>query len=471
MEIVIVTPPFDILKSGYGTKSKGRYGYWPPLGPGFLAAAIKKKGHKVSFIDSAAEGYTIDDILSSDGVYMSDIIMVSTLTANKEAAYQLVREIKDNYPEKIIMMGGPHTTCFPDDTMNDLPELTAVCIGEGETTAAEFVECISNNEPLEKVDGIYYRNNNNEIFKNNPRTIEKNLDNFHPLDWEIYNLTLYEPLPLQYKGTPIFPYITSRGCPWRKCTFCYESKMGTAYRRHSPERVIADIKELISKYGAKEIAFWDDNFMVNEPWIKKFITLLEEEKINIKWQAYGRVNTVTKQMLKECAEAGCWNIFYGFETGNQETLDRIKKGATLDQARQAAIWTKEVGMDIRGSFMIALPGETPTHAIKTVNFAIELDCTFAQFLPVFPEPGTELYEDALKAGKIEKHTSYQGRTKATYVPEGFKGPEEVEQTVKKVYRKFYYRPSYMIKHLLRIKSIEHIKQYFKAFIFIKGIAG
>jgi radical SAM superfamily enzyme YgiQ (UPF0313 family) len=247
--------------------------------------------------------------------------------------------------------------------------------------------------------------------------------------------------------------------------------MGTQYRRHSPERVVKDIKTLVDKYGVKEVAFWDDNFMINEKWVIKFCDLLREEGIKIHWQAYGRVNTVTQPMLTASKSTGCWNIFFGFESGNQETLNRIKKGATLDQARKAAKMTHDLKMDTRGSFMVALPGETPEMAMNTVRFAIELNITFAQFLPVYPEPGTELYNDALACGKISKVVDYKGRSKASYVPDGYFDASEVERIVRLAYKKFYFRPKYIFKHIVRIRSMGAIKQYFNAFRFIKGITG
>ncbi len=240
------------------------------------------------------------------------------------------------------------------------------------------------------------------------------------------------------------------------------------YRRQTPEKVVSEISRLVRDFGIKEIAFWDDNFMINEKWVAEFCDRLEKEGINIPWQCYGKVNTVTKDMIEKVAKSGCWNIFYGFESGNQDLLDGIKKGITLEQSRRAARWTHDAGIDTRGSFMLALPDETPEKAMKTIKFAISLDLTFAQFLPTHPEYGTQLYEDALKKGKIVPE--YKGRTEATYVPSGYNGPEEVVKMVRKAYRMFYFRPGFFIKHLKRIKDLDTLTQYIDALRFIKGIA-
>ena len=142
-------------------------------------------------------------------------------------------------------------------------------------------------------------------------------------------------------------------------------------------------KNLYDNFGIREITFWDDNFLVNEQWVFEFCDLLDASGLKIPWSACGRVNTVTKAMLERAKKSGLWCVFYGFETGNEDLLLRIKKGATLEQARQAARWTLDLGIDIRGSFMLGLPGETPLKAMNTINFARELKIPFAQFLLTF----------------------------------------------------------------------------------------
>ena len=122
-------------------------------------------------------------------------------------------------------------------------------------------------------------------------------------------------------------------------------------------------------------------------------------------------------------------------------LLRIKKGATLEQAEQAVGWTHGLGIDTRGSFMLALPGETPEKAMNTIKFAIKLNVTFAQFLNTYPEWGTELHDDAIQSGKI-MHL-YKGRTAVTYVPDGYKNAEEV---------RFYGKRALAVNYALSLNS-------------------
>ena len=192
-----------------------------------------------------------------------------------------------------------------------------------------------------------------------------------------------------------------------------------------------------------------------------------KSNFDLVWSCYGWPRLVTQEMLAQAADAGCWAVFYGFESGDQKLLDVIGKKMTLEHSRRAAKWTHDLGMATRASFMLALPGETPELAEKTVDFAIELDCTMAQFHPTFPEEGTALYEMALKDGHVIP--DFKGRMKAAYVPNGYKNAEEVEATVRKAYRRFYLRPSFFLKHFKRLRNWENIVHYFNAFRYFIGL--
>jgi len=241
--------------------------------------------------------------------------------------------------------------------------------------------------------------------------------------------------------------------------------MKERFRRHSIGRVIDEIEELCHKYGVREILFLDSEFLFNENWVVPFCELLKKKNMGITWSSTARVDSVNRKMLKAARDSGCWGVYYGFESGVQKLLDTISKGTTLEQARKVVAWTHEVGLETRGAFMAALPGETPELFMKTIQFAIDLDLTFAQFIATFPDPGTELYDIAIKMGKTGP---YRGMNKATYVPDGYKDTDEVEKMIRIAYRKFYLRGSYVLKSLKYIRNLNDVKRYIEGFFFVKG---
>ena len=465
MKIALIFPPYNLIKEAYGSKKQIKRGNLPPLGLGYLGGALEEKGYDVKIIDASSMGIEYKRVIDILKKYRPNLIGISANNAVSKNSLILSRLIKKEM-EIPIIIGGPYPTCFPNQCLND-KSVDYIVIGEGEIIFLELIDNVLNNRNIKEVSGIGYKEKNKIHFTEEAKPISK-LDELPQIAWHLFDMKLYIPLPNQYKKLPAINYITSRGCVWRKCAFCYQAGiMGQIYRRHSPERVIKDIKYLIDNYEIKEISFWDDNFLINFKWVKKFCDLLRENKLNLIWSCYGRVDTVSKEMLKEVSKTGCWSVFYGIESGNQDLLDGINKGTNLEQIRNAIKWTHEFGMETRGSFMLALPGETPKKAEKTIKFAIELDLDYAQFLPTYPEYGTKLYELAMKTGRLVK--GYHGRTKAAYIPEGYKGGGQVEYYIKRAYRKFYFRPRYMWKILKKIRSFDDIKKYYEGFKFMLGL--
>jgi len=470
MRIALIIPPYDLMAQGYGSKKKVKGGFFPPLGIGYLATPLLEQRHDIKIIDCPPQGFSNKDVAELLDKFKPELIGISSLSASAKEAYSLIKYLKNKFPQIPIVFGGPHITCFPEQTIKSVPEVDCLVYGEGENTFQEVINSLQETGRVgDGILGTWTRDRNNNFHQNPPADIIHQLDRIDPPAWSLYDFTIYLPLPLMYKKLPVANMITSRGCPWGKCKFCFESgRASQKYRRHTPQRIIKEIKNLVNNYGVREIAFWDDNFLVNQDWVFEFCNLLDQSGLKLPWSAYGRVNTVTKSMLERAKKSGLWCVFYGYETGNQDLLERIGKGATLDQARQATKWALDLGLDVRGSFMLALPGETPAKAQKTIDFAKELKIPFAQFLLTYPEWGTELYDDALKSGQLIP--DYQGRTKVAFIPEGYRNAEEVRKMQQRAYRQFYFNPRFIWMHLKRLRKPSVIKQYYLGLKFILGVS-
>jgi len=157
-----------------------------------------------------------------------------------------------------------------------------------------------------------------------------------------------------------------------------------------------------------------------------------------------------------------------------KNIQADKKNVDADMIRKVVAWTKQAGIEIRGSFMIALPGETPKLAEETIQFAIELEPEYAQFSITTPYPGTQLY-DEIKAGKwghltTDDFSEFQGWN-VVFLPEGYRNKEEVWEIERKAFRSFYFRPKFILKKLFTTRSITDIKRYFKGLnLLIQGFA-
>ena len=469
MKITLINPPYS-LQERYGEKIPKDLQYTlPPLGLMYIASSLEKYNHKVSIIDIPAYNYTTQEIIEKIKQENPKIIGITALTPTINNTLKLSREIKQNFPNILIVLGGAHPSGFPQKILEENKFVDIIVIGEGELTFPELCDKIEKKKPLSTVKGIAY-NYKDKIIINPKREYVKNLDEIpFPARHLVPLKTKYKQLPYHYKKQPLVHMITSRGCPYGKCTFCFEAgRLGPYYRKRSPENVVEEIKQIINDYGAKEISFWDDNFVVGEKWVKKFNELLKKENIKISWSCSSRIDMLNEEILKEMKNAGCWTIFIGVESGDQDLLNRIKKGTNLEQIKQVVRMIQKLGIEIRASFMLALPGETPEKAEKTIKFAIELDPDYAQFCTTSPYDGTELYQDALASGSLLKNLDYYNSMTPAFVPEGYSSLDEVKKMQEKAFRKFYMRPKFIYKKLRSIKSIEDIKRYYEGFKFYIG---
>ena len=475
MDILFINPPSTIAER-YGKEDMGEVGGdLIPLGIASLAAYVREKGYGVGVLDCPT--LRIDNEKVYEIILEKDpaIIGFSTTTYSLSRATELAKKVREKLPNKLIVIGGSHANVAGIETANDYNVFDIIAYGlDGEYITHEIVKkfkekkynreaFISDSEILKNIKGIIYKKDG-KVVKNLPRENIKNLDDLPLPARDLFPMEKYIPLPNQYKKLPLTNMVVIRGCPYF-CSFCDQA--GTGARRRSPQKVIEEIKECVERYGIKEISFWDDTMSYHKKWMKEFLDLLIKEDLDLVWSCYAAVNTVDKELLQLMHKAGCWNIFYGYETAIEKLAENIltnRKNKNFKKMKEVAKWTKEAGIEVRGSFLIGLPGETPGLAKQTVQNAIELDPDYAQFTLVCPYPGTKLATE-IEAGKWGKFITrdleeYQCWN-VTWLPDGYKNPKELKDMERYAFRKFYLRPSYILKRILKIRTFQDIKRYIK----------
>ncbi len=476
MDLLFVYPPISVHER-YASNVGNAGGNLAPIGIAQVAAFLREKGFTVDIIDAVIEGYTVDETMEKILELEPRAVGFSALTSNFYRAVAVAREMKKKVPHILTIMGGHHATLMPKEVIEENSCFDVLVRGEGEETAAELIGKYKNagydiNKLLTKckdIKGLCFREGN-EVILNDPRPPIEDLDSLPFPARDLLPMDKYIPLPNQYKRKPVVNMVVIRGCAFN-CSFCSATAVfGRAMRWSSPKRAVAEIKHVIKEYGAREISFWDDMMTANKQWIHDFSDLIIKEKLDITWTCYARVNTVDYELLKHMKDAGCWNIFFGYESGVQELLNNIDKRITLKQAEVATALCKQVGIEIRAAFMIALPGETPELAQKTIDFAKKLNPDYAQFSVTTPYPGTRLYDEVDKYGTMTKDFSEFHGWSAVFIPWGYKNSEEIEAVKRSAMRQFYLRPKYILGRIKAITSFEDIPRYWKGFIFVLGFS-
>lgn len=445
MKVLLVFPPI-IGEERYGKLAEAG-SYLPPLGLLYLATTLKDK-YEIRIIDGGVLDITVEDVGKEIERWEPDIVGVSVITPTFYRAIALCKLVKEINPEIITVLGGPHPSACPEESMQN-EYVDVVVKGEGEITFRELVEKVEKGEDISAVNGIYYRKDG-KVISTPPRERIADIDSLPFPARELLDIKMYRPSVLHYKKTPVFSIMCGRGCPYR-CTFCSCAKVfkGKVTIR-TPQNVISEIKYLIDKYGAKEITIWDDTFGIFKKWTLEFCELIKPLKIN--WSAWMRVDMVDEEILDKMAGSGCWHISYGVESGNQKVLDTIKKGFNIEDVKRAFKLTHKAGVEARGTYILGLPNDTWETMMDTINIAIETEADYAQFQLLTPYPGTELWDTVQQYGEFSiKDLSKYTIWFPVFVPRGLT-KEELIKAHQLAYRKFYFRLKYIFQRLFRIRS-------------------
>jgi len=465
MRISFIIPCLSTAER-YG-KALGKVGpTTEPLGPAYIAAAIreKRKNDKITILDAAVENYGINEVKDYLIKEKPDVVGVTILTPMYLRAKETISLIRKTLPKAQIVVGGPHVTIFPKQTLEENQDVDYAVVGEGEHTFVELLDALDNKKSLGNILGLIYRLND-KILINPPRHFIKDLDQIPLPARDLLPMDKYRPAPTYYLQLPSHIVLTSRGCPFQ-CSYC-SKVFGQTYRFHSIGRIMKEINILINDYNAKEIIFRDDTFTINKGHVRKLCKRIIDEGIHnkIRWTCMTRVNLVDLKLLKLMKKAGCWSIHYGVESGSQRLLDLIGKGIILSEVRNAVKWTKTVGIEVKAFFMIGLPTETEEETQGTIDFTKELDPDWIQVTITTPYPGTKLYDIAKKDGTLKsfKWEDYQtwvgwANKELVYTPKG-RDSKELKILQKKAMRDFYFRPQFVLRQLKYLRSWDRTKTY------------
>lgn len=450
-EVLLINPNY--MEELYGRRVMSVH---PPLGLAYLASYLKR--HKISaeIVDANAHNLSKEEIIKKVISSGSKIIGIGTTSAIAEMAFELCEKIKEKDSSKIIVFGGIHISCLTEESLRKCTAIDYAVIGEGEEIFHKLILAIKNKKSVKKIKGIAFIEKN-KFVKTSAEELIMDLDGLPFPEKESLPDHLYQPgseFDIGIKGEKYWEIITSRGCP-NKCTYCSSSHFWKNIRMRSVENIFQEIKQLSEK-GVRYLSFLDDTFTISE---KRVVELCEKIKpLKLKWDCYARVNNLSEKMVKSMKNAGCLGMRIGFESGSNEMLQKIKKNTTIEQARKAMKIIRKYDLKTFGFFMIGLPQDNQKTIKKTIEFAIELEPTFASFAIATPFPGTEMFQEYLDKNwmpenvnlhNLDLHSSELTRTDEL-------SSEEILQYYKKANRKFYIRPRYWIR--ISFYLIKHPKE-------------
>ena len=444
MEVLLVNPPE--IQSKY-RELLGLTA--PPLGLAYIAAVLEENSIKVKILDAPALNMDLYKYRKAVSKLNVDILGVQTTTPTIDQALQVAQITKKEHPDCVVTLGGYHATFMSHQILEQNDFVDIIVRNEGEYTTLDVVNATENDKPFENIDGINYRDGS--VLVETPK--RPPIENLDALPFPARHLLPMDDYMIFGRKQQIATMICSRGCPM-SCSFCASSAMhGKRARFRSPENAVDELEQIVDDYRVSMIGFMDDTFTLYPKWVSKFCELIAKRDVDVTWGCTARVDRMGKQLLNRMKEAGCRTLLLGVESGNQEILNNVQKGATVDQARQTFKLARDIGMHTIASMTVGMPGETKVTADETMNFTRRINPDYAIFSLATPYPGTKFFDLAEKMGliKVKDWTHFNLIMPVLETTEF--SLDELRAMQTKAFRDFYMRPGYVLRQFKKDKLL------------------
>jgi hopanoid biosynthesis associated radical SAM protein HpnJ len=434
LKTLFLNPPsfekFDGGASSRWPATREIESYWYPVWLAYPAGMLE--GSRL--VDAPPHHLSVEDVVNIGKDY--EFLVLFTSAVGFDVDIKIAERMKDANPKLKICFVGPPVTIAPERAFNETKIIDFTVRREFDYAVVEYAQ----GKPLDQILGISYRQNG-EVVHTPDRPQVQDLDAL-PDVTDVYkrdlDVTRYN---VPFLMHPFVSLYTTRGCP-ALCTFCLwpQTLSGHAWRKRSSDRVAAEMAKAKEYWpNVKEFFFDDDTFNIQKARTVELCSKLKP--LNLTWSCTSRVTT-DYDTLKAMRDAGCRLMIVGFESGDPQILKNIKKGATVERARQFAKDAHNLGLTVHGDFILGLPGETKESIETTIQFAKDLDCETIQVSLAHAYPGTELYDFAKQNGFIlhEKNMADDGGHQLAMIEYPNLPREYALEAVHRFYDEYYFRP-------------------------------
>ncbi|MCK5884759.1 MAG: radical SAM protein [Bacteriovoracaceae bacterium] len=465
-KVALIYPPFShkLFNENIEIVDKG-FGSFPYISFGYVASEIKKAGWEVRLFDISASGQKYDDFLRELKDYAPDLLGYAAHAVQSfHDLLHFARRLREDFYCPTLV-GGYEAKRYPLEVIGH-DCFDYLCSGGAESFFSSFLDVFEQDGDLSSVPLLYYKQDGSILHTYDvPQVCFKDFD---ILDRSIFNNKLYYSHVSQRENFTIG--LSSDGCPYN-CSYC--CMQDTSFKARSAKLIFDEMKQCSELYGIREMDWFDPVMLQSKRRILELVDLIEEDGLDMIWSCRSRIDSLTtskkkfltpdEHFIKRLSRGGCRRIFVGIESGDDEILKGIHKGATINPVRDVIKCANENGISILGFFMIGNPNETRETAIKTIEFSKTLGLDYAQYSMTIMKPHTPLYEtykseildhDYWKLymeDKVEEAVLPRPWTELTH--------QEIMDITKKAYISFYFRPKYILKMLMKIESMTEFFRY------------
>ncbi len=388
--IVMINPPYLNTKlTNYITFKQAPY-----LNPAIalFAGLYHDKGIPYLCIDAKLDNLAYGDIITKiqNNTSIEDITFIGITISTSTAAhddFDFVTFIKNEFPDIPIVVGGPHVTALPNDSLKTCRGVDIVVRYNGLLPLLDIYDYFTSQnkiKSLSDIPGIVFRGEKNKVVAN--AICQRTTD---------YVGSLTRPRWEDFSQASTYYVFSALGCPHR-CSYCF-NETNFLYGKKPVDMIIDELNLLINKFKMTNFSFSDPTFAVDKIHSKEVLQRMIDEGISekVKWDCWTRVTVPDQEFCYLMKKAGCKLISLGVESGSNEVLRRANKGINTDQIAQGVKIVKESGIRCEFFLVFGQIGETAEDIRKTIDMAVNLNPHVVKVGIMTPWPGTEAYKLAL----------------------------------------------------------------------------
>ncbi len=434
--LFLQAPSFDGFDGGAGSRYQAKReikSFWYPTWLAQPAALVENS----KLIDAPPHKTSLAEVVAQAKDF--DLVVAHTSVPSFKSDVRVIEALKAANPHLKAGMIGAKVAVNAEGSLREGAAIDFVARNEFDFT----IKDVADDLPWSDIKGISYRNKHGAIVHNEDRAMIENMDTL-PFVTPVYKRDLVmENYFIGYLKHPYISIYTGRGCKSR-CTFCLwpQTVGGHNYRTRSVGHVIEEIKWALKAFPqVKEFFFDDDTFTDNLPRAEAIAR--ELGKLGVTWSCNAKAN-VPRKSLEVLAANGLRLLLVGYESGNQQILHNIKKGMLIPVAERFTKDCHELGIQIHGTFILGLPGESRETIRETVEFAKRINPHTIQVSLAAPYPGTFLYNQALQNGWLDAaNAELVDESGIQIAPLHYPhlSHNEIFTSLESFYREFYFRPS------------------------------
>lgn len=412
----------------------------PPITSMYIASFLRSNGYEVKILDCQTKWVPQERFLPEVEAWKPAFVGFQSGMFTLADDLDTAREVKRIHPGVRTVFYDEYPTAVHEVVGRD-SSVDFVIRGDPELV---FLDIASGKCP-DDINGITFHRGSNLIV--NPVGARPDLDGLPFPAIDLIDMSLYK--------HPVFgkPYAfiqVSRGCNFR-CTFCTAGLYyGQKVRFRSAKNIVDEIEDRVRRLNVRHFDFYADTLTVNKAYTRELCEEILKRKLDIVFWGNSRVDTVDVETLQMLKEAGCYLLAFGVESGSEKTLELVKKGITLQQAKETVALCRQVGIQSLVFMMIGFPWETTGHMHETYRFADSIDPDWAQFSSYVPFPGTELTAEFVDKGLVVSLDPFDTYRTSMVCTEHVSA-DGIKRVLSAITLKFYSRPHRLVR-ILRSRS-------------------